>query len=353
MLSRGLILVFGPALLIGGCYFLTIGRESSAHSGSLSGPSPIGFDVQELEAAADAGLTRSAEAPPSESSSDAPGSQCALGPQCDRRAQEVSRQLAGDHRMIVRPPYILAGDLSAEELEYHYTQTVLPTARALRLAYFDAPINEPVTLLLFSGERAYRNAARSLDRRNTANYYGYYVRPDRRIVLNIGTGEGTLSHELVHALGHFDFPDMPEWFDEGFASIYEEADFTEDGLQLIGVSNWRLNHLLQAIQQRRLQTLASLLTSRRIRSERQEVDYAHARYFCLYLQDRGLLPFFYRKFRSSVAHDPGGFQTLCEIFDTTSLDAVDRDFRRWVIELYQEVRRTDSVRTDSVRLNRG
>ena len=335
MLPRGLILVFGPALLISGCYFLTIGRASGAHSVSFPGAVPIDFDVQELEAAVDAGLTQPAEALLAGLSPDAPASQC------DRRAHEIRRCLAGDHHLIVRPPYILAGDLSEEELEHHYTQTVLPTARALRLAYFDAPIHEPVTLLLFSGERAYRNAARTLDHRNTASYYGYYVRPERRIVLNIGTGEGTLSHELAHALGHFDFPDMPEWFDEGLASMYEEADFTEDGLQLVGVSNWRLNHLLQAIQNRRLQTLESLFVSGRIRSERQEVDYAHARYFCLYLQDRGILPFFYRKFRSSVAEDPGGLRTLCEIFDTPNLDPVDRDFRRWVIELYEEVRRSD------------
>lgn len=331
MLARGLILVFGPVLLIGGCYFLTIGRgEASAHSSSESGGRPPAeFDVEELEEAAGAGLAK-----PQTRRRSSGGVETL----CDTRARQLSKYLAKDHRIIVRTPYILAGDLSEEELDYHYSETILPTARALQLAYFDAPLDEPITILLFSSERAYRDAASKLDRRNTTNYYGYYIRTDRRIVLNIGTGEGTLSHELAHALGHFDFPNMPEWFDEGLASIYEEADFTDDGLQLVGVSNWRLNHLLHAMQKRKLQTLESLITSRKIRSERQEVDYAHSRYFCLYLQDRGLLPFFYRKFRANIDEDPSGLRTLCEIFDTPNLDPIDRDFRKWVIEIYRQVR---------------
>jgi hypothetical protein len=337
MLLRGLILVFGPVLLIGGCYFLTLGRnEASAQpdSGSSS-RMPAEFDVGELERGSEEGLAQPV-------AKKTPSSAVSIERQCDQRARQLSSHLAKGHRIIVRPPYILAGDLSEEELDHHYSETVLPTARALQLAYFDAPLDEPITLLLFSSERAYRDAANTLDRRDTTNYYGYYIRTDRRIVINIGTGEGTLSHELAHALGHFDFPNMPEWFDEGLASIYEEAAFTDDGLQLVGISNWRLNHLLHAMQKRKLQTLESLITSRKIRSERQDVDYAHSRYFCLYLQERGLLPFFYRKFRANVETDPSGLRTLCEIFDTPMLDPIDRDFRKWVIELYQEVRGSKS-----------
>ena len=332
MLARGLILVFGPVLLIGGCYFLTIGRSEASVLFSLGsgGSPPAEFDVEELEEATGAGLAK-----PQTRRRSSGGVETL----CDTRVRQLSKYLAKDHRIIVRPPYILAGDLSEEELDFHYSETILPTARALQLAYFDAPLDEPITVLLFSSERAYRDAASKIDRRNTTNYYGYYIRTDRRIVLNIGTGKGTLSHELAHALAHFDFPNMPEWFDEGLASIYEEAEFTDDdGLHLIGVSNWRLNHLLHAMQKRKLQTLESLISSRKIHSERQDVDYAHARYFCLYLQDRGLLPFFYRKFRANIGEDPSGLRTLCEIFDTPNLDPIDRDFRKWVIEIYRQVR---------------
>ena len=54
-----------------------------------------------------------------------------------------------------------------------------------------------------------------------------------------------VAHELTHALGHFDFPEMPEWFDEGLASLHEDARFSDDHLD-DGVPNWRRRYLLLA-----------------------------------------------------------------------------------------------------------
>jgi len=123
-------------------------------------------------------------------------------------------------------------------------------------------------------------------------------------VLNISTGRGTLAHELTHALAHFDFPDMPEWFDEGLASLGEESEFSDDGLRLTGISNWRLNYVLPELRQNRLRPLQSLIVSGNVRPGYEAVDYAHARYFCLYLQQRQLLGPYYRKFRARAASDP-------------------------------------------------
>ena len=47
-----------------------------------------------------------------------------------------------------------------------------------------------------------------------------------------------------------------------------------------------------------------------MRPNQQAIDYAQARYFCLFLQERGLLEPFYRKFRLAVAGDPTGLRTL-------------------------------------------
>ena len=307
MLTRAILLVIGPGFLIAGCWFLTVGRPSkNVQAAPTSTSEPREFDVQELHAGVEEGLV------PANSATTGVDRRL-ITVACDERARQLGQHLDEQDRIIVRPPFVIGGDLSEAELDRYYVQTILPTKRALDLAYFDHGPDKPLTLLLYSNERAYRDAAWKLDRRNTTNYYGYYIRSDKRIVVNIGTGEGTLAHELAHALGHFDFPNMPEWFDEGLASLYEEADFSEDGLQLNGLSNWRLNHLLSAMQQRRLGTLESLISAREIREEKQAIEYAHARYFCLYLQERGLLPFFYRKFRDRAANDPSGLRTLCEI----------------------------------------
>lgn len=332
MLTRAILLVIGPGFLIAGCYFLTVGRPSkSVQAAPVSKSEHREFDIDQLNAGVEEGLV-----PPDSAANRTDHRSLTVA--CDERARQLGQHLDERDRIIVRPPFVIGGNLSEAELDRCYAETILPTKRALDLAYFDNAPGEPLTLLLYSGERAYRDASWKLDRRNTANYYGYYIRTDRRIVVNIGTGEGTLAHELAHALGHFDFPNMPEWFDEGLASLYEEADFSDDGLQLNGLSNWRLNHLLSAMQKRRLGTLESLISSREIREEQQAVEYAHARYFCLYLQERGLLPFFYRKFRDRASTDPSGLRTLCEILGEENLDPVDRNFRQWVIALYEQVR---------------
>ncbi|MFT5326822.1 MAG: hypothetical protein ACI8P0_004705 [Planctomycetaceae bacterium] len=333
MLTRAILLVIGPGFLIGGCYFLTVGRPStSVQAAPVSKSEHREFNIDELHAGVEEGLV------PADSAANTVDRR-SLTVACDERARQLGKHLDERDRIIVRPPFVIGGNLSEAELDRCYAQTILPTKRALDLAYFDNAPDEPLTLLLYSDERTFRDASWKLDRRNTANYYGYYIRTDRRIVVNIGTGEGTLAHELAHALGHFDFPNMPEWFDEGLASLYEEADFSEDGLQLNGLSNWRLNHLLSAMQNRKLGTLESLISSREIREEKQAVEYAHARYFCLYLQERGLLPFFYRKFRDRAGSDPSGLRTLCEILGEENLDPVDRNFRQWVIALYEQVRK--------------
>lgn len=336
MLTRAIILVIGPGFLIAGCYFLTVGRPSqSVQAAPNVRPVNREFDLDALHAGIEDGLT------PADSSA-SPASRRRLTVTCDERARQLASHLSPNDRIIVRPPFVIGGNLSEAELDHYYSKTVLPTKRALDLVYFDKVPELPVTLLLYSNESAYREAARTLDRRNAANYYGYYIRTDRRIVVNIGTGAGTLAHELTHALGHVDFPNMPEWFDEGLASLYEEAGFSDDGLRLNGLSNWRLNHLLNAMQKRRLGTLESLISSREIHEDDQAVEYAHARYFCLYLQQRNLLPFFYRKFRDRISSDPSGLRTLCEILGTENLDPVDRDFRRWVIALYEQVREPET-----------
>ena len=329
MFLRAVILVLGPLLLVGGSYCLTIGRHAAQASEAREASPPAEFDPGELEKRIEDGLSEPARA-------EADSRDIAL--KCDERARELSRHLNESHRIIVRPPFVLAGDLPESSLDRHYRATIVPTVKALSLVYFDHRPHEAITILLFSSERAYRDAAHRLDRRTGTSYYGYYIRTERRIVLNIGTGDGTLAHELTHALGHFDFPKMPEWFDEGLAAVYEEAEFSEDGLKLVGVSNWRLNHLLHAMQNKQLRTLESLITAREIRPERQAVDYAHARYFCLYLQERGVLPFYYRRFKRNSSTDPSGLRTLCEVFDTTTVDSIDREFRTWVIDLYKDIR---------------
>ena len=51
--------------------------------------------------------------------------------------------------------------------------------------------------------------------------YGYFVAQQQALIMNIGTGGGTLVHELVHPFIAASFPSAPAWFNEGLASLYE------------------------------------------------------------------------------------------------------------------------------------
>ena len=73
-------------------------------------------------------------------------------------------------------------------------------------------------------------------------------------MLNLGTGTGTLLHELTHALADFDVPDMPDWLNEGLASLHEQCRFRNDeqGPWIEGLVNWRLDALQAVVRQSRL-----------------------------------------------------------------------------------------------------
>ncbi|MGE3314748.1 MAG: hypothetical protein AB7O26_06485 [Planctomycetaceae bacterium] len=256
-----------------------------------------------------------------------------LDDKCFRRGTAISEKLGEGCRILVRTPFVLAGDLREAELERHYRETILTTARALFVSYFDTEPHEPITILICSADESYQKYAQLLDGNPRVAYSGYYERGDRRVVINAATGNGTLAHELTHALAHFDFPEMPEWFDEGLASLHEQSEFSDDGLRIVGQSNWRLRFLVPAIRNGELQPLESLLQAQRVRSEEQAVDYAQARYLCLYLQQKNMLVPFYRKFRESADVDPTGRRALCRLFGVDSINEVDRDFQKWALSL--------------------
>src|SRR6185436_1992629 len=99
-------------------------------------------------------------------------------------------------------PFVLGGDCDTTHLSETYRQTILPTARALSIQYFDHPPTWPVTVLLCSSDNSYRECQRRLEERERNKYSGIYSRAEHRVVINVATGDGTLAHELTHALAH-------------------------------------------------------------------------------------------------------------------------------------------------------
>jgi hypothetical protein len=306
---RLLVLTLGPPVLVGAVYALSF--PASRGDNFVQRGQRIAAEVESARILADPkdALTRA----------------------CRLTADELLPNLPASCRVLVRSPFVLAGDLPDAELDRLYRETVIPVTAAQWRSYFDKKPDQPVTIVVLASEAGFHSAAASLDGYEPLAYAGYTQRGRRRIVLNLATGRGTLAHELAHVLAAFDFPEMPEWFDEGLAALHEDATFSSDGLTMIGTKNWRSRLLHEALLKSELPALESVIAEPAFRGEGEGLKYAVVRCFCLYLQERGLLSHFYRKFRGTRQEDSSGVSTLCELLGCSTIDQVDRDFREWVL----------------------
>lgn len=251
---------------------------------------------------------------------------------CQRTAETLRQRSRLEWSILVQPPFVLTGDLSREGLEALYEETIAPTALALEVDYFDQGPRAPIALIVLSSDEKYRAAMKRFGHARREEYSGLYAREERTVILNLSTGAGTVAHELTHALAHADFPNMPEWFDEGLASLHEESEFSEDGRHLFGRDNWRVRFLHEAEQRGCWKPFERLLTNPFAEPDRAALDYALARYLCLYLQEHGVLSAYYRKCRGQIAHDATGREALLRIFPGQTLAEIDADFRAWLLE---------------------
>jgi hypothetical protein len=190
---------------------------------------------------------------------------------------------------------------------------------------------------------------------------GYAYQDDLSTVAFVrGTQSGTLLHEMFHLLVRRSFGDIPQWLDEGIASLYEVSRY--DGTRQIGLPNWRSRVLRNEYVDK--VKLANVIASPWFgfdrtdatgtsmgfenSSERMAMNLATARYLALYLQENGKLADVYRAFR---ARDPGGADDPAleaksiVAAQTTALDQLQVDYDKWLKTILD---RDDTNRPDSI-----
>ena len=249
---------------------------------------------------------------------------------CLGAAERWRRQLDPAAAQLIRPPFVLTGNVSAKVLERWHDETLAPARRALEASYFDTPPNDAVSVLLFADEASYRAASHRLFGVEHAPVYGFYRPASHTIVVNAATGRGTLLHELTHALAAFDFPNIPDWFNEGLAALHETSRYRPDG-RLEGLVNWRHEGLQRRVQAGTAPSLAQLVTTPAIRGADEGLYYAQARCLCLYLQRQGKLETFYRELRAGHAFDPTGAKSLRRLWNDASWETIDQTLHAWAL----------------------
>ncbi len=266
-------------------------------------------------------MTEAAAAPPTED-------------ELEVRAKALEEKLAGQgFVVVVEPPFVVIGDEPARVVKQHAAGFMRWTLGLIQKDYFPKRPDKLIEVYLFKNERTYRRGAKRLFGDDPDTPYGYYSAEHDALIMNIGPGAGTLSHELVHPYMEANFPDVPAWFNEGLASLYERP--SEKHGHIVGLTNWRLPELKAEIRAGTLPELAILLGTTDDQFYKAEYDaYAYARYLLFYLQEHGKLGEFYEKFHADTADLTG--KTALEAVLGEDLATFEPAWRKWVLAIRED-----------------
>jgi len=247
------------------------------------------------------------------------------------RKADLEKKLAGaGFTVLIEGPFVVVGDEGNKMEEKRASGFMRWAITLLEKDYFGKRPDKLIEVWLFRNEKSFRAGAKKYFGDEPDTPYGYYS-PDRdALVMNIGPGAGTLSHELVHPYLEANFPNVPSWFNEGLASLYERP--VEKKGHIVGLPNWRLPNLKREIKAKTLPSLDKLLKTTRDGFYEAPYDsYAYARYLLLYLQEQGKLHEFYEKFVADTK-DPSG-QAALEAVLGQDIATFEPLWRKWVLAL--------------------
>ncbi len=246
------------------------------------------------------------------------------------RKTELDKKLAGaGMTVVVSAPFVVITDEPGAALTRR-VNFIKWTTGLIEKDFFTKRPNKLIEIWLFKNESTYRKGAKKWFNDEPETPYGYYSTEDDALVMNIGPGAGTLSHELVHPYMEENFPNVPSWFNEGLASLYEQPR-EKDG-HMWGTTNWRLPGLQRMIQNKSIPSVAKLLETTRDGFYDASYDsYAYARFLVQYLQDQGKLRDFYKKFLADTKDRTG--KTALAATVGMDLDKFDVVFRKWAMTL--------------------
>lgn len=250
------------------------------------------------------------------------------------RIAQLKKQLpSGDFTIVVEPPFIVVGDEPAEVVKERAEDTVRWTVDKLKQDFFTHDPKEILAIWMFKDAASYNKHTRLLFNETPTTPYGYYSPKDKALIMNIGSGSGTLVHEIVHPFMEANFPRCPAWFNECMGSLYER--YGEQDGHIHGYVNWRLPNLQKAIKANEAPSFEVLtaMDPDTFYGDKVGVNYGQSRYLCYYLQEKGLLVKFYKQFLARQRRDPTGFQTLKAVLGESDMDRFKEKWETYVSQL--------------------
>lgn len=250
-------------------------------------------------------------------------------------AQLKKRLPSSEFSIVVQAPFVVVGDEPRREVQKRAAGTVKWAVDKLKQDFFTKDPNVILDVWLFRDKASYEKHNRLIFGEEPTTPYGYYSSHHKALIMNIGTGGGTLVHEIVHPFMEANFPACPPWLNEGLGSLYEQCG-EEDGY-IHGYTNWRLPGLQTAIKAGNLPSFKNLLAMdpNAFYNQDKGANYGQARYLCYYLQQKGLLVKFYQEFHAQQKADPTGYKSLQKVLSETDMDAFQKRWEKFVLGLSQ------------------
>lgn len=222
------------------------------------------------------------------------------------------------------PRFRVHSDLAAEELDFQ-VRWFDAFWTWFEERWFAVPPGRPLWIWLFGDPATFESWNASMGRESTSGFYAAGDNGQGVLVVDLQTGLGTATHELVHHFVHQAFGERaPHWFNEGFAAFFEKflARLGDDGRLELSVgyfSNWRFPIAKRDVDG---YSLAGLFAAG------PDVDQCAARSLILFLHRQGKLRAFVQAMLARTG-DPDGSQTLQQVFGTP-LPTLERAWLEWI-----------------------
>lgn len=237
------------------------------------------------------------------------------------------------------PPYLLIagpdmGDKYSNETEALrevYKQTIAPAHDRLTREYFSSltanthiiPVYIVGSEYTSDGFKTFTNYTKKVHMRPCGNRIGYYNPYDKSLMVWLSSGEGTLVHELTHALMDVHYPNPPHWLAEGISALQEQ---TYQGKPM---NNWRLNYIDFTLSKFK----SYIKVTELLKAEADGTGYhdvmldAYSRYFCLFLYEQKVLFAVYKEMAAGNLQD-GQSVVLKRL--NVSVEELQRQWECWM-----------------------
>ena len=144
-----------------------------------------------------------------------------------QHVMEVRERMPRGFSLVIEPPFVVVGDGGDEVVRQRAAGTVRWAVSRLKRDFFRRDPERILDIWLFQNASSYQRYTRALFGDTPDTPFGYFSEKHHALIMNIGTGGGTLVHEIVHPFMDANFPGRPAWLNEGLGSLFEQA--ADDG----------------------------------------------------------------------------------------------------------------------------